>query len=98
MSTAVLAVIRQEEHERIVCLSCRVQRIQNLTQQVVLVGAVRPIMRDRLPNFVFRHLSPEPLHPLIDSWLVVQAIMITGRERYLRSLVHLDVALGRAKW
>ena len=77
---AIVAVVGDVEHQRVLGLPGRIQRGQQLPEQIVEVGAVGPEVADAVANLALGELAEACLaHPLIDRRLVGQVVGVGGR-------------------
>ena len=98
MRATVIAMIGEEEHQRVFGLARRLQGVQHLAEQGVFHRAVGPVMGDRLAHLLRGKLVPVlAAHPLIDARFVLEAIGVAGGQGDRRRVVHTHEALRHAE-
>ena len=89
--TTVIAMIGEEDDQRIVRLPGSVKRVKHLAQQLVLHCTIGIVVGNRLTHFVLTQLIPElAALALIDARLVGQRIVVSWWQRKLRRIVHIN--------
>ncbi len=89
----IIAMVGAKEHQGVLCLTGGIQRFQHQAQQVILHGAIAPVMGDRLAVLTLAQLVPHPALALIDAGLVPQIIAPVRRQVHLIGVIHRRIVL-----
>ncbi len=91
----IITVVRGIEHQRVLRLACRLQPLQDLTEEIIEIGAVGPEMTNPLTHLALRELPEAHLaHALIDAGLVPHLIVVTPWQWNIVQIIQIQIALG----